>query len=85
MSVDYRDLGKALGQKSFHQLYAGVKVVIGNFIGLAVGRYQGFLSMGVRLDLYLLQVGVTKYTREYGSYLGEKQREIFMLYVATGV
>ena len=84
LSVDYRDVGKALGQKSFHQWYAGAKVLIGNFVGLAVGRYQGFLSMGVRLDLFLMQVGITKYSKEFGSYIGEKKRDIVMVYIATG-
>lgn len=84
LAVDYRDILNAYDEKPFKRIYTGAKLVIREMIGFAAGYYQGIPSAGVRLDLWLLHVGVTAYGRELGHYIGEKQRNLYVAYFGMG-
>tara|TARA_B100001094_G_C18149907_1_gene783051 strand:- start:146 stop:1183 length:1038 start_codon:yes stop_codon:yes gene_type:complete len=84
LSLDYRDILGAYEEKLVQKVYAGAKVVIRNYVGVAVGAYQGMPTCGVRFDLVAFQLGFTYYGREMGSYLGEKRRNLYMIYLAMG-
>ena len=84
-ALDYRDINNSLKEKTFKKIYTGIKILIGNYVGVAVGLYQGYLSTGIRIDAVLMQVGITRYKREYGDYLGEQSRELVVAYLATGI
>ena len=84
LSVDYRDIMNAYKEETFKKVYAGAKLLMRNHIGLAAGIYQGYPTAGVRLDLWFMHLGFSRYTRELGSYIGEKRRNIYQAYMGFG-
>lgn len=84
LSVDYRDIQGVYEEKTFKRLYMGAKFLVQNHIGLAAGLYQGIPSVGVRLDLFIVNIGLTAYGREMGNYIGEKQRNLYVAYIGFG-
>jgi len=84
LSLDYRDVSGAYEEKPFKKVYAGAKLLLRNYVGLAAGLYQGIPSAGIRADLLLLKIGFTAYGREMGTYVGERQRNLYLVYVGLG-
>jgi hypothetical protein len=84
LAVDYRDIANAYHEQQFKKIYAGARLVIRNHIGIAAGLYQGLPTYGVRLDLWLMQIGASVYGRELGDYPGEKQRNLYLAYIGFG-
>lgn len=84
LAVDYRDIQNAYEEHWFKKTYAGMKIVLREYIGFGVGVYNGFISYGMRADLFIMKVGLTSYTRELGDYPGEDSRKIYQLYFSTG-
>lgn len=84
LSLDYRDIGDAYQERTFKKIYAGARLMLFEMVGFAVGLYQGIPTAGVRLDLYLLKLGITAYGRELGAYPGDKQRNMVMIYTSFG-
>jgi hypothetical protein len=82
--LDYRDILGAYEEQAMMKTYAGVKVILRSFLALGAGYYQGYPSYGIRLNLFVLKVGYTSYTREMGEYPGDDPRPINMGYVAIG-
>lgn len=86
LSLDHRDIGQAHeDEKTFKKVYAGARLMLFEMIGVAVGLYQGIPTCGIRLDLYLLKLGITAYGRELGNYPGDKQRNMVMIYTSMGI
>jgi hypothetical protein len=83
-AVDYRDLGDAYGEETFKKVYAGTKVLLRTYVGLSAGYYQGYPSMGAEIDLILLRLAVTSYTRELGDHPGADPRHIYMGSLSMG-
>lgn len=83
-AVDYRDALNAYQDDLFKKVYAGVKLMMRTYIGLGVGIYHGYPSAGVEIDLILLRLGLTTYTREFGDHPGVDPRRIVMGSVSTG-
>lgn len=54
------------------------------YIGLAAGVYHGYPSAGIELDLLLMRLGVSTYTREFGDHPGVDPRRIVMGSISTG-
>lgn len=85
LSLDYRDLAGVYEEKPFKRVHAGAKVLLLNYLGLAAGYYQGIPSVGVRLNLYLMQIGATAYGREMGSTIESRQRNLYVVYFGIGI
>ncbi len=85
LSLDYRDLTNVYEEKPFKRIHAGAKLLLMNYLGLAAGYYQGIPSVGVRLNLILMQLGVTAYGREMGSTVESRQRNLYVAYFGVGI
>jgi hypothetical protein len=85
LALDYRDVLGAYEEKPFKRVYVGSKLLIRNMLGFAAGLYQGYPTFGVKLDLILLRAGVTVYSRELGSTIGLKQRNLYVAYFGLGI
>ncbi len=84
LALDYRDIQGAYEEPMFKRIYAGTRLSIRQYVGLAAGLYQGYPSYGVRLDLLLFKLGASVYTRELGQYPGENPRNLYQIYFMTG-
>ncbi len=84
LSLDYRDITNAYDEKTFKKVYVGARLMIRNLIGVACGLYQGIPTVGMRVDLLLFKFGITAYGRELGTYPGDKQRNMVMVYTSLG-
>jgi hypothetical protein len=83
--LDYRDITGQLNTSLPMRLYAGAKLIIRNYVGLAAGLYQGYPTYGVRLDLIFVKIGLTFYGREMGRYAGDDQRDIYVMSIGLGI
>jgi hypothetical protein len=83
-AVDYRDILNAYEEEQFKKVYAGTKIILRTYLGLAAGFYHGYPSMGAELDLLLLRLAVTTYTRELGDHPGVDPRRIVMGSISMG-
>lgn len=83
-AADYRDLGNVYGEEPFKRFYAGTKVLLRTYLGLAAGYYNGYPSMGAELDLIFVRLAFVKYTRELGDHPGVDPRHIYMVSMSTG-
>jgi hypothetical protein len=84
LALDYRDILNSYQDPLFKKIYTGAKLLIRNHIGFATGYYQGIPSFGVRLDLWVIKFGFTAYGRELGDYVGERQRNLYIVYTTLG-
>jgi hypothetical protein len=84
LALDYRDVLSQYPDRDFKKIYAGARLLVRQMLGLAVGYYQGIPTFGLRIDLPLLNVGLTAYGREMGDYPGERQRNLYYGYVGMG-
>ena len=84
LSIDYRDVEGVYQEKTFKRVYAGAKLLLRNYVGLAAGLYQGIPSAGLRIDALIFKLGFTAYGREMGSYVGDKQRNLYLVYIGFG-
>jgi len=84
LSLDYRDIGNAYDEKTFKKVYLGARFMLRNIFGVACGLYQGIPTAGLRLDLLLFKLGVTAYGRELGTFPGDRQRNMVMVYTSFG-
>lgn len=86
LSADYRDILGAYGESIYKRLYAGAKVMIRTYVGVAAGLYQGYPTYGAVIDLIFVRIAATVYGREYGSHpdLGVERRNLYVLSFAMG-
>lgn len=84
MAFDYRDITNAYGEAQFKKFYAGTKILLRTYVGLAAGFYNGYPCYGAELDLILLRLAGTYYTRELGDHPGVNPRRIYMVSLSTG-
>lgn len=84
LAIDYRDAFDAYDEEPFKKFYAGTKVLLRTYIGLAAGIYHGYPSFGAELDLLIMRLSCTTYTRELGDRPGVDPRRIVMGSVSTG-
>lgn len=83
-SLDYRDILNAYEERLFKKVYAGAKLTLFTYLGLAAGLYQGNPSYGFELDMILLRVAGTLHTRELGEAPGDIRRPIYSVSLSTG-
>lgn len=86
LSADYRDILGAYGESMYKRLYAGAKLMLRTYVGLAAGLYQGYPTYGVVVDLIFVRLAATAYGREYGAHpdLGVERRNLYVLSFAMG-
>lgn len=85
LAIDYRDVTSAYGEKPFKKLYAGAKLLLRTYVGLSAGYYQGYPSYGAEIDLILLRIAGTYYTRELGDSPGVDPRRIYLFTLSAGM
>ena len=76
-SLEYqyiRTNGEDLGKK----LHFGTEASLG-LIDLRAGVSQGYLTYGVGLDLFFLQIDATAFTSEMGSYAGQSRNDRYQV------
>jgi hypothetical protein len=83
-SVDYRDITRAYDEPNHKRFQLGTKVLLRKIVGVAAGYYDGRLSYGAEVDLFLLRLTATQYTRELAESPGVDSRPIYMLGLAVG-
>ncbi|MCX6110898.1 MAG: hypothetical protein NTZ90_14990 [Proteobacteria bacterium] len=83
-AVDYRDLSNVYKEALFKRLYVGTKVTLRTYLGFSGGYYNGYPSMGIEVDLLLLRLAFTSYTRELGDHPGVDPRHIYMASISAG-
>jgi hypothetical protein len=83
-ALDYRDILNAYEERLFKKVYAGVKLTLFTYLGLAAGFYQGNPSYGFELDMIVLRVAGTLHTRELGEAPGDIRRPIYSISLSTG-
>jgi len=84
LAVDYRDYQAVYEEPMFKRVYAGARLSLREYVGLATGLYQGYPTFGARLDLIFFKLGITSYTKELGEYPGANPRSIYEAYFMTG-
>lgn len=84
LAADYRDILDVYEERTFKKVYVGARLLIRQMLGLAAGYYQGIPTAGIKLNLYLLKIGLTAYGRELGQYPGDRQRNLYYGYLAAG-
>ena len=83
-AADYRDALGAYGEPLFKRIHAGTKLMLRTYIGVAAGYYDGYPSAGAEIDLLLVRLGVTAFTRELGEHPGVDPRHIYMVSASLG-
>lgn len=84
LSLDYRDLANVFEQGLGKRIYCGARITIGNSFGVAIGMHHGAPSYGIEVDLAVIKLGLSTYTREYGRQVGDDPRKIYALSMAGG-
>lgn len=84
LAVDLRDISNTYQQRPFKRIHVGARLLIRQTLGLALGLYHGNPSYGVRLNLWLIKVGLSLYSEELGAYPGERKRELYYAYLGFG-
>jgi len=85
LALDYRDITNAYGEKPFKKIYAGAKLLLRTYVGVSAGYYQGYPTYGAEIDLILVRLAGTYYTRELGDSPGVDPRRIYMFTVSAGL
>lgn len=85
LALDYRDVTNAYDEKPFKKLYAGAKLLLRTYVGLSAGYYQGYPTYGAEIDLILVRLAGTYYTRELGDSPGVDPRRIYMFTLSAGL
>ncbi len=66
------------GEDVAKKLHAGTEASLG-LIDLRAGISQGYLTYGVGLDLFFLQIDATAFTSEMGSYAGQSRNDRYQI------
>ena len=83
-SADYRDILSSYEEDLFKKVYVGTKLTIRTYLGFSTGYYHGYQSYGFELDLILLRLAATYYTKEYGDSPGVDPRRLYLISLALG-
>lgn len=84
VSADLRDVLDVAGEQYFKRLRAGVRMTLRTYLGIAAGVYHGNPSYSVEVDLILLRLTATMYTKEYGRAPGIDSRTVYMGSINAG-
>jgi hypothetical protein len=81
-AVDVRDVMMKYGEHWTRRTYAGCKALFRSRAGVAAGLYQGWLTYGAVLNLFIMRLEVGTYQKEVGREVGTQPRRVY--YLATG-
>ncbi len=84
LALDYRDILNIYNEELFKRVYAGAKLTLRTYVGLAMGYYQGYPSYGAEIDLIFARLSATSYTREFGDHAGVDPRPIYLVSLSLG-
>jgi hypothetical protein len=84
LSLDYRDLDNVYEEPLFKRVYAGVKLTLRSYVGLAAGIAHGYVTYGAELDFIFLKVNVASFAREMSKKPGLRPRRYFMFSINSG-
>ena len=84
LAADFRDISNVYQESLFKRIYAGAKLTLRTYVGLAAGYYQGYPSYGAEIDLVFARLSATAYTREYGDHAGVDPRPIYLVSLSLG-
>lgn len=84
LALDYRDIGNAYEEAAFKRIYAGTKILLRTYVGLAAGFYHGYPSLGVELDFIFFRLTAARYTRELGERPGVDPRHMYTVSLGMG-
>jgi len=81
IQADFRDVGGAVEQDTFKRLHIGSELQFARVFGFMGGLNQGYPTIGLFLNLYVVRFDVGAYTEEVGSTAGVRpdQRLFFRL------
>jgi hypothetical protein len=81
IQADFRDVGGAVEKDTFKRLHLGTELQFARVFGFMGGLNQGYPTIGLFLNLYVVRFDVGAYTEEVGSTAGVRpdQRIFFRL------
>jgi hypothetical protein len=81
LQADFRDVGGAVEKDTFKRLHLGSELQFARVFGFMGGLNQGYPSIGLFLNLYVVRFDIGAYTEEVGSTAGVRpdQRLFFRL------
>ncbi len=81
IQADFRDVGGAVEQDVFKRLHVGSELQFARLFGFMGGLNQGYPTVGLFLNLYVVRFDIGAYTEEVGSTAGLRpdQRLFFRL------
>lgn len=84
-SAELRDLTKAYPEEpDYKRLHLGTRLLIRTYFGFSAGLYHGSPTYGLQLDLFLLRLAATYYTREYAKSPGVDPRKVIIISYSQG-
>lgn len=84
LSLDYRDIQNIYQEPLFKRIYGGAKVTLRQYLGFAAGIHHGYLSAGVEVNLLLVQLSASTYSRELSDKPGLDPRRYYVLSFSIG-
>lgn len=84
LALDYRDIQGAYGEKTFKRVRAGTKLMLRRYVGFGIGLYDGWPSYAAELDLILMRITASTWTKEMGSSPGLNPRTVYAVGLAMG-
>lgn len=84
-SAELRDLTRAYPDvPDYKRLHLGTRLLVRTYFGLATGIYHGSPTYGLEIDLLILRLAATYYTREYSTSPGVDPRKVIMISYSQG-
>jgi hypothetical protein len=84
-AADLRDLEENYKEHWSKRFYSGCKAVSARQIGIAAGLYQGSLTFGGLVNLFIFRLEAGTYTREMGTAVGSNTRRLFFVAIGSEI
>ncbi len=84
-SLDWRDVSSATHEPMFKKVRAGTKLMIRKWVGIATGVHHGYPTFGAEVDLLLVRLTATSWTREFSNTPGGDPRRLLLISLAAGL
>jgi len=85
LALDMRDIGEVYGEPLYKRVHAGAKLTLRTWVGLSAGIHHGYPSFGAEVDLILLRLSATSWTREMSNTPGLDTRRIWLVSLSAGI
>ena len=85
LSAEIRDATRAYSEEpDYKRVHLGTRLLIRGYFGLAAGIYHGSPTYGLEVDLFVLRLAATVYTREYARSPGVDPRKVYIISYSQG-